>query len=933
MAVNLLFVNIRSIKERKLLFQHLLLEEKVDIFLLNETALKPQQEMRLPGYQLLRHDFTGPGRARGGVMIGLPRRHPYRQHTPRCFDQLPESLVVSAYLPSKILNIATIYIRPGHPIPALFFRHIAHNFRNVIIMADVNIHSRPPQERRDFVDLITNHLHLYLYTLPRHTRPSSQTTPDVVISSLNISNNYQLQVLDSIGSDHLPVLLTLPTIRQGRLEATVRLIKRYDKADWHSYRAEITSQLPDVATFTSEDEFFSTLDATTNVIQSSAEHHIPEERIFPHAPKLPPAYLNLVRKSRQHFRDYQRTRNEASFILHKQWQRAVKNYLTAYKLRQWIQVCNRLNTEAHPTKYWQKFNQLIGKKSTTTYPLVLHDQPLHTDAEKANAFADSLQDIFTPTDDRHQPQPRCDVSLIRDLQPSVAHQVDRDHPLTADITSAEIAFVLKRKRNTAPGFDGISYRLIKECPGKLFTLLATIFTFILRTGLYPLEWKVSKVCMFSKPNKPVHQVTSYRPIQLTATLGKLFERVLVSRMHKFIAERNILPIHQAGFRPGFSINDQLLRLTTTITNQFNHSLPSCLVLMDLEKAFDKVWHVGLLIKLRRLNFPVCYIRLIYSFLSNRIAYVSIGHALSYPIFPHSGVPQGSALSPLLYILYSADIPSPPRNVYIYQYADDTAFLALGKTIRQINALLQPFLNTFVSWCAKWRLAINPTKTQALVFLPPGQRTKVHRNPNLLHLSISGIAVQPSPTATYLGVIFDSKLNWKAHLQMIAEKGKRRFHLLQRLAGTTWGLKPTALLNTYKAFYRPILTYGHIAWSNAPPQFYERLSILERHVIRLAYRIKLPYPNFLTYQHIDFPTIVEHLADLRVRYIQARIMAQHPLFLATMQDDSRHDSLAHYLHTSLSLLLTLFLDRGNADPTDFDMLDIYRVPEHLPHILP
>jgi len=146
--------------------------------------------------------------------------------------------------------------------------------------------------------------------------------------------------------------------------------------------------------------------------------------------------------------------------------------------------------------------------------------------------------------------------------------------------------------------------------------------------------------MFLKSNKSPHTLSPYRSIQLTPTLSKVLEKNVVRRLHNHLRDHNLLPPYQAGFRSKYSINIQLLRLTSLITNHFNKSQPSCLMLFDLEKAFDKVWHEALLYKLISFRLPLAYTSFTYSFLTNRLAYKAINATLSHSIFLHSGVPQG-----------------------------------------------------------------------------------------------------------------------------------------------------------------------------------------------------------------------------------------------------------------------------------------------------
>lgn len=279
------------------------------------------------------------------------------------------------------------------------------------------------------------------------------------------------------------------------------------------------------------------------------------------------------------------------------------------------------------------------------------------------------------------------------------------------------------------------------------------------------------------------------------------------------------------------------------------------------------------------------------------------------------------------------MPQPPNDVSLFQYADDTAYLAVGNTVKQLGSKLQATLNDFSTWCKKWKLTVNSGKTQAVVILPRKRRTKCHRNPAMLTLTLNGHHITATSAATYLGVVFDDQLNWKAHLQHTVSNASNRLRLLQRLVGTTWGLKPETVLTTYKMFLRPVLTFGHIAWCSASSQFYERLNIIERHAIRLAYRIQLPYPNYLTYEHIDFPTISRHLTQLRLQYIRSRITTDHPLYLSTLRSLQQQTRISPTSHPALSILLTLYLQDPDVSLDTRNALAPFTVADHLPHIFP
>lgn len=935
-----IFLNIQSLKTHKVLFEHLLLEEKATAFALNETFLTPKYKPTIKGYIMHRHD--GPRdclRANGGTAVAFKPNIPHRIiEMPKNLN-LPEHNVTLLYLKHRTIAFATIYVRPGKPLPIDFIRYISDKYRHFIIMADINFHSRSKRAKSKFLDDIETNTHGEFIILPKPTRPVSQTTPDAVIISQTLITYSTIDVLDPIGSDHVPIKLQLEFPGAIQQTQNTRKIYRYTDAKWDDYRETIENKLQTIEEPTTPESLDETVDIITQTLKSAAEKHIPTTTITPHKPKLPPQYLNLIAASRRAHREYTRTHNLEALRLHRAYLRMTNNYLKAYKTRQWIKVCNSLGETSHPTKYWKTFHRLTGKTQRTPYPIIVDNQSPQTDIDKANTFANHFQDIFTPLPDCYMPIRV--GNLIRQhsdpnsetLRPSINNRLPPNNPLTRPITMVEINQVAGRKRNTAPGFDTITYKLIKEAPPTFITILTTIYTFILRTGYFPIDWKYSKVLLFPKPNKPTSEITSYRPIQLTSTLSKILEKIIVNRLHEHLNENNLLPISQAGFRPNYSISDQLLRLTTAISNQFNKSLPSCLLTFDLEKAFDKVWHAGLLHKLHSFMLPECYIRYIHSFLTNRMAYISINESLSHPILLKSGVPQGSSLSPLLYLLYVADLPEIPNNVQTFQFADDTAFLALAPTIQGINRLLQNTIDSFSKWCRTWKLTINSGKTQTVVFLPPKSRSRTQRNPRKLNITVHGVPIKPSKTVKYLGVIFDTKLTWTPQLNHIVTKAKNRLNLLKRLVGTTWGLKPHTLINTYKVFMRPTLSHGHIAWLSAPIEFYEKLAIMERHALRLAYRIKLPSPTRLLYERIDFPHIRQHLEKIRTKYILKHIPESHPIILDIFQQDAENDSPAVYHNTAFDHLITLYCLTLAPNHPDQDIFAIYRPQELSQDIYP
>lgn len=207
-------------------------------------------------------------------------------------------------------------------------------------------------------------------------------------------------------------------------------------------------------------------------------------------------------------------------------------------------------------------------------------------------------------------------------------------------------------------------------PQKCIVLLTKIFNACLFLGYFPSCWKLAKVIGLKKSGKDETIPSNYRPISLLPSLGKLLERLIRDRLLKYTKHID----EQFGFRQSHSTIQQLARVTQHIAHNLNLNTPTGMFLLDIEKAFDTVWHNGLLHKLIKNNVPLDLVKLVQSYLSNRKFRVHMQNSTSDYYNVPAGVPQGSVLGPILFIVYINDIPKQPHT-QLACFADDTASLA------------------------------------------------------------------------------------------------------------------------------------------------------------------------------------------------------------------------------------------------------------------
>ena len=351
---------------------------------------------------------------------------------------------------------------------------------------------------------------------------------------------------------------------------------------------------------------------------------------------------------------------------------------------------------------------------------------------------------------------------------------------------------------------GITAEVARSLPTRAIVHVTHIFNASLRLSYFPLLWKFATIILFPKPNKPPDLPSSHRPISLLPFFAKILERLILKRILPIITEKNILPNTQFGFRASHSTIHQAHRVVDSISYSLEKKLFCNCVFLDISQAFDRVWHDGLLYKLKKFMPPTYYL-LIKSYLTDRHFQIRYGSALSDIAVINAGVPQGGILSPILYNIFASDQPTTP-NTSVADYADDKAIISINNDPLIASSNLQTHLNSMEKWFTKWRFKVNQSKS-------------VHTTFTLKHAScprvfLYGISIPYSPKVKYLGLTLDQRLTWAHHIRIKRLALNHRLRILKPLISNNNSPPFKTKLLIYKTLLKPIWTYGLQLWGNA-----------------------------------------------------------------------------------------------------------------------
>ena len=480
---------------------------------------------------------------------------------------------------------------------------------------------------------------------------------------------------------------------------------------------------------------------------------------------------------------------------------------------------NEFNNSDNPRKMWKTLRNLLPSKMSCSVPKVLeiNNSDVNHPADIANHFNNYFCGIGKSLAD--QINDSCNKDPSHFLRNRIPESI-----FIAPTYPQEIERIMSSLRNSfSSGPEGFFSFLIKTAStAVLASTLSFIFNFCFENGIFPESLKISKVIpIYNSGAKS--EVNNYRPISLLPVLSKVFEKVLHKRITSFVEKHSVLSSTQYGFRANYSPEHAVLDVVSTCYNNISNKQYTGLIMLDLKKAFDSVTHTVLLSKLDHYGIRGNAHKLLSSYLCNRRQYVNINNVNSDTQSINYGVPQGSILRPLLFLLYINDLENSVNNTPRL-FADDTCIIAMSSSILELEQHLNLELNNIASWISANKLTLNPAKFFALIVSPKSKNNSITMN-----LSYQQCKIEVVDCVKYLGIHLDNKLQFKQHIEMLETK-------LSRLLGVLYKTKsflPNHILKKlYYAFIHSHWTFGLLVWSATSKSNLSKLQRIQNKAIRL-----------------------------------------------------------------------------------------------------
>ena len=821
---SLSFTNIRSINSNFSSVEAFLSNSSPDFLALSETNLSPNiadSDFSIPGYlPIIRKDSST---HMHGLAVYARETLPISRETHlekptepfMCFrlSLLHSTSYLFFLYRSPSSQDCTVVDSVSQSIDSAL---TAHPSANIFVFGDFNVH-HGDWLKHDRTDAAGIHVRNFAISQSLHqtvdfvTRIPDRDDHSPSLLDLFLTSNptiCQTSSSSALGkSDHVVVNILVNLNTKAAQESPFhRTLYSYDRGDWDSFR-DFLRDAPWSDVFKLDGE--KCAEEVASWIKAGIDGFIPYRKFQqkPHSsPWFSPACAAAIAHRNHFYKVFQREQSTASKRRFRQAANECKRVIESAKSQYVQRTQERIATQKIGSRdFWRIYNSISNKGKSTIPPLINGPEVLTTSKDKAEHFAQRFS-RNSNLDDTGHPLPEFEART---------HQVLR----TISITPKKVAAVIRSlDPSKATGPDGIPVVVLQRCCPEISSILSKLFNKLLTQSCFPSCWKVPNVIAAFKNSGDRSDSGNYRPISLLPIISKVFESLMASSIIRHMDSLKLFSDCQYGFRSSRSTADVLTVISERLSRVLEAGGRGRAVALDISKAFDKVWHAGLLHKLRGYGISGNLLDIIQSFLSNRQLKVVLDGQQSSCYSINAGVPQGSVLGPILFLVFINDLPDDLLS-QIAIYADDTTVYDCRENTDEFSMCeqagsLQLDLEDIVEWGEKWLVTFNAAKTKLLSV------SRCHKAP-LTPISMNDRDLPENDSFRLLGLTFSKSLTWNEYVETIAKSAAQKVGSLYRARAY---LTPESILYLYKASIRPCMEYCCHLWAGAPAHL---LNLLDR----------------------------------------------------------------------------------------------------------
>ena len=608
-----------------------------------------------------------------------------------------------------------------------------------------------------------------------------------------------------------------------------------------------------------------------------------------HTPRMPwisPAILHSISHKNKLFKDKLRQPSLENITKYNKYKNTLTNIIRLAKKNYYKREFDKNSGNTKET--WRTLQQLINSKQKNKSD----DTPASLTGTngKNTTGDDNIAEQFNTYFAEIGENLRKNIPLSRTDPLQLINEIDNEMELEPT-NENELVAIVKKLNNVGAGVDNINSKLFKLSYQSIIKYLVHFFNSCLRTGTFPSALKMAIIKPIFKGGD-TQLTNNYRPISLLPIMSKILEKLIYRRLIEFVDENDIIHAHQFGFQKNKTTYMPILLLQDIITKAFEEGEFALGLYLDLRKAFDTV-HIDILLKkLHKYGIRHNALKIMTSYLSGRTQCVKIRNSYSTSKSVNMGVPQGSILGPLLFLLYINDLPKVSPNITCLSYADDTAIIFKDNSIDSLQATINNILPLISDWFHANFLSLNISKTYTQHYSTRSSNFK-------LDVKLCDTTIEENEHIKYLGVYIDKTLKFSKHINHIANIISRNIGIIARVR---YYIDNKTTLLLYNSLVLPYLNYCCINWGNNYDSQLYKVFILQKRAVRLIEHVFPPQSSEPIFKHYNLLKIRDIAKTQTLLVMHKYIKKQLPKIFNTLyhhNDDTSQTRQTRHLKQPFS----------------------------------